>query len=232
MNKESILFGIIGLLVGLVVGFLFTNSINRGTIAPTSVAVDAQTNLPPDHPPIPGNSDGGAPLPEVQAAIETAKQNPSNFDAQVKAAELYYQIQRFDQAIEFFKKANDLQPGRYEVLVQLGNVAFDADRYEEAEKWYTAALAKKGDDTDARTDLGLTFMFRPVPNYDRAIREFQKVLEKSPDHILALQNLTVAYTRKADVANAKATLARLEKIDPSNSNISNLREDISSVGNK
>ena len=30
MNKENILFGVVGLLAGLIIGFMFTNSINKG----------------------------------------------------------------------------------------------------------------------------------------------------------------------------------------------------------
>src|SRR5215213_8239847 len=160
MNKENILFGIIGLLAGLIVGFFFANSVNQSaqTRAITTTQLSS-AGLPEGHPAPQGNN-GGGPIPEVQAALEKAKQNPSDIEAQVRAAELYYRIQQFDPAIEFLKKANNLQPDNYEVLVQLGNVNFDADKYAEAEKWYMAALAKKQDDADVRTDLGLTFIFR------------------------------------------------------------------------
>jgi tetratricopeptide (TPR) repeat protein len=168
-------------------------------------------------------------MPGVQAAIDKAKQEPNNFEAQLNAGDIYYKIQRYDQAIEFFKKANQLQPDNYEVLVHLGNSYFDTEKYEEAEKWYSQALAKKSEDTNVRTDLGLTFMFRSAPNYDRAIQEFQKSLSINPNHIQALQNLTVAYTKKGDAANAKATLAKLESVDATNTAIARLRDDINKI---
>jgi tetratricopeptide (TPR) repeat protein len=178
-----------------------------------------------------GNGEGGA-IPEVQAAIENARQNPTDFEAQMKAAELFYQIQRFDGATEFLKKANEIQPDNYEVIVNLGNASFDAEKYEDAEKWYSAALAKKPDDRDVRTDLGLTFVFRPKPDYDRAITEFKRVLDDDPGHKQALQNLTVAYTKKEDAANAGSTADRLEKVDPTNSSLAKLREDIAKISKK
>jgi tetratricopeptide (TPR) repeat protein len=164
--------------------------------------------------------------PEVQAALEKAKQSPDDFDAQLNAAEAYYQIERYDDAIKYLNAANKLRPGDREVIVRLGNVNFDADHYEEAEKWYSAALAKKADDVNVRTDLGLTFVFRDPPNYDRAIQEFSKSLETDPSHIQTLQNITVAYTKKGDAAKANAMLAKLEGIDPENKAIAKLREDI------
>ena len=114
--------------------------------------------------------------PEVQAAIDLAKKEPDNIDAQLKAAEFYYQIQRFDRAIEFLKRANELKPDNREVIVHLGDAYFDSEKYEEAETWYANAIAKKADDPDVRTDLGLTFIFRDKPDYDRAIQEFQRAL--------------------------------------------------------
>ena len=83
---------------------------------------------------------------------------------------------------------------------------------------------------NVRTDLGLTFIFREKPNYDRAIQEFQKSLEVDPNHPQTLQNLTVAYTKKGDAANANQTLAKLEGLDPTNDSITKLREDIKKIG--
>jgi len=228
MNKDNLLFGVIGLLLGCIIGFIFANSVNQSMARPGSGAPAATMNsnaaMPPGHPEVGGS--GGGMQPQVQAAIEKAKAEPDNYEAQIKAAEMYYQIQRFDGAIEFLKRANQLKPDDYETMVNLGNAYFDTNKYEEAEKSYSAALAKKSDDVNVRTDLGLTFIFRQPPNYDRAIQEFQRSLEMDPNHIQTLQNLTVAYTKKGDMAKAKATLAQLESVDPGNSAISKLREDI------
>jgi tetratricopeptide (TPR) repeat protein len=237
MTKDNILFGIVGLLLGLIIGFLFTNSINQRMAATGSITAPVTQNantLPAGHPDI-GSSKGapaGGVQPEVQAAIDDARKQPDNFDAQVKAADLYNQIERFDGAIEFLKRANQLKPDNYEVVVHLGNANFDSDHYQEAEKWYMAALAKKPDDINVRTDLGLTFIFREPPNYDRAIQEFQRSLETDPNHIQTLQNLTVAYTKKGDAAKANATLAKLAGVDASNEAIPKLREDIKNIGVK
>jgi len=230
MNKENILFGIVGLLAGVIIGFMFANSVNQQGTAGTTVPPTAASNtaLPPGHPEIQGgqNQQPMAAVPEVQAAIEQARKEPDNFDVQMKAAELYNQIQRFDGAVEFLTRANQLKPNDYDVIVQLGNSNFDADKYTEAEKWYKRALSMRSDDINVRTDLGLTFVFRDPPNYDRAIQEFQRSLELDPNHVQTLQNLTVAYTKKGDAEKAKSTLAKLEQLDPSNSAISKLREDI------
>ncbi len=232
MSKENVLFVIIGLLAGCIIGFMFANSVNQSAaVAPVGVMQPNQ-NVPPGHPEIPGGNSGGAMQPQVQAAIDKAKQNPNDFEAQMKAAEVYYQIQRFDGAIEFLKQANKLKPDDYETIVNLGNSYFDAGQHEDAEKWYSAALAKKPDDINVRTDLGLTFIFRQPPNHDRAIQEFTRSLEKDPNHSPTLQNLAVAYTKKGDAAKAKETLARLEGLDATNPAIAKLRDDIQKLETK
>jgi tetratricopeptide (TPR) repeat protein len=237
MNKENVLFGVVGLLAGLIIGFMFANSVNqKGMVAPTA-DMKLNSNMPADHPAVPPGSTApggtqGAMSPEVQAAIAKAKAAPDDFDAQVKAAEVYYQIERFDDAITYLKAANKLKPDDREVIVHLGNANFDAGHYEDAEKWYVSALAKKSDDVNVRTDLGLTFVFRSPPNYDRAIQEFNQSLQTDPNHIQTLQNLTVAFTKKGDSAKASATLAKLEGIDPKNTAITKLKEDIGKIGAK
>jgi tetratricopeptide (TPR) repeat protein len=234
MNKENFLFGTIGLLLGLIIGFLFTNQINKSAMMPGGAmmpASQANSALPPGHPDL---ADGqtapsGAAMPEVQAAIDNAKKKPNDFEAQVKVAELYYGIQNYDRAIEYLKKANQINPAAYEIVVNLGNANFDSGNFTEAEKWYLKALEKKPEDVNVRTDLGLTFIFRDTPNYDRAIQEFTRSLETDPNHIQTLQNLTVAYTKKGDAAKANVTLERLETADPTNKAIPQLRADIGKI---
>lgn len=228
MSKRNFISGLaLGLLVGCVVGFFFANSLNRNANQPTPLTVDpgeltsSQSAL---------HSDGS--LPQVQAVIDKARSEPENFDAQIRAAEMYYQIRRFDEAIELLERANRLNPEDYGTLVSIGNAHFEANRFEESEKWYSAALEKNADDSNVRTDLGLTFLLRQPPDYDRAIREFGRSLEKKPGHPQTLQNLTAAYIKKGDAAKARNTLAKFESVDATNPVIARLREDIQKLESK
>ena len=145
MNRENLLFAIIGILLGFIVGFMFASSMSQKAAQTAS----ASQNLPADHPPVAGAQapmDPAAMREQVTAQIEKARNEPQNFEAQIKAAELYYQIQRYDQAIEFLLKANQLKPTDYETVVVLGLVNLDASHYDQAEKWYRAALKMKQDD--------------------------------------------------------------------------------------
>jgi tetratricopeptide (TPR) repeat protein len=237
MSKENILFAIIGVLLGVIVGFMFATSLNRQTpqmrpaaaAAPVMESAPASAELPENHPPIP--ADAG---PETQAGdsgedaalIERAAAAPDDFDAQMKAAEVHYRNRRFDEAIDLLTRANQLRPDNRETVVALGNANFDSGRYDAAEKWYTAALVKDPKDINVRTDLGLSFLVREPPDPDRAIQEFRRSLQINPRHEQTLQNMTVALLKKGSYAEADATLKKLAEVNPSNQSLDKLRSDL------
>lgn len=231
MTKDNILFSVIGLLLGVIVGYVFANTVNQRGYVPARARQNAgQTaqggELPDDHPPV---STGGAEQgagPGAEALLQQAQAAPDNFDAQLKAAQAAYENHRYDDAIQVLTRANQLRPDDYEVIVFLGNAYFDANRYEQAEKWYTAALAKNPKDVNVRTDLGLTFMFREPADYERAIREFRQSLAINPSHEQTLQDMTVALTKKGSYDEADTMLKKLAEVNPSNPSLTKLRTDL------
>jgi tetratricopeptide (TPR) repeat protein len=163
-------------------------------------------------------------MPAVQETIEKANREPNNFEAQMAAAEMYYRIQRFDDAAKFYERANQLKPDDYETVIKLGNVYFDGGKFEQAEKWYSQALAKNPADVNVRTDLGLTFFLRQPPDIERAVQEYRKSLAVNPNHELTLQNLSVALQQKGDSAGLQETIAQLEKVNPNNPAVARFKQ--------
>jgi tetratricopeptide (TPR) repeat protein len=193
MNRDNLLFTIIGLLLGFIVGFMFASSITQREAMPSATA--RTQNLPPDHPATGGAQPNtpGQMQAEVTAALDQARKEPNNFEAQLKAAELYYQIQRYDDAIGYLLKANQLQPDNYETVANLGMVNMDAGHFETAEKWYEAALLKK------------------------------------PDDVRVLDGLCVVYLEQAKAKEADATIAKLAKADPNNTDLTKFREQLAKL---
>ena len=224
MKLENLLFGVIGLFLGAIIGFIFANSVNRSAVespaSPSNSVLPSSGNpaLPPDHPPLgagSGNAQGGA-IPQVTAAIEKARAEPQNYEAQMTAGDLYYQIQRFDEAAKFYEAANKLKPSEVEPLVKTGNSYFDSEQYEQAEKWYLLALEKNPRDIIVRTDLGLTFYLRTPRDIDRAIKEYKASLAIDPRHAVTLQNLALAYRESGDTSKYSETVEKLKAVDPDN----------------
>src|ERR1041384_2782286 len=184
MSRDNLLFAIIGILLGFIVGFMFASSMSQKQAAPLSAA---SQGLPADHPPIGGSGGQNAQDPqamraEVAASLENARNEPNNFDAQVKAAELYYQIQRYDQAIEFLLKANQVKPTDYRTVVLLGMVNLDAGHFETAEKWYRAAMKMKSDDVMVLSGLAAATLEKgDAKAAEDAIAQLEKVDPSSQD---------------------------------------------------
>jgi tetratricopeptide (TPR) repeat protein len=214
--QKIILVAVGCLFIGFFAGFFVSNSINRNA--------NLQATLPEGHGDAPilnqqtqvvsVKEPNAAPLPEVTETLDKAKKEPENFDAQMKAGDLYRKIRGFERAVEFYNNAAALKPTEYEKIVQLGNAYFDIGQFEKAELFYTQALAKKPDDVGVRTDLGITFVERQNPDYDRAIKEFQNSLATNSKHEPTIYNIAIAYYKKGDTENAQKYAAQLEQINP------------------
>jgi tetratricopeptide (TPR) repeat protein len=181
MTRDNLLFAIIGVLLGFIVGFLFASNMSQreGLNAPTALS---SGQLPSDHPPAAGGQNPGGMQAEVTASLEKARNEPQNFEAQVNAAQLYYQIQRFDQAIEFLLKANQLRPDDYQTVAALGVVNLDAGHYEVAETWYRAALIKKNDDPATLAGLAAATLGKgDAKAAEEAIKNLEKLDPSSED---------------------------------------------------
>jgi tetratricopeptide (TPR) repeat protein len=222
MNKQNYLYGIIGLLLGLIIGYIGTDAINRN--APNaSAAINAggDSTLPASGPASAGA--GGGPQAGVVAAIDQARREPGNFDAQMKAAEQYKQIGRTEGALEFYEAAAKVKPNDVNLLVALGNAYFDLKRYTDAERWYQSALKVNAKDATIWMDLGSSYYLREPRELDKAIAAYRSALKADPRHEKSLQNLTRALLDKGDKAAARASLQQLEQVNPSNSAIPQLR---------
>ena len=179
MTRDNLLFAIIGVLFGFIVGFLFASTMMQRS-APNAAVTQTSGQLPADHPA--GAPNAGGMQAEITDQLAKARSEPKNFEAQVKAAERYYQIQRYDPAIEFLLKANQLKPDDYQTVVLLGLVNLDAGHYEVAEKWYRAAVLKKSDDVAALAGLAAATLGKgDTKAAEQAIANLEKADASSED---------------------------------------------------
>ena len=199
MTRDNLLFGIIGVLLGFIGGFLLAGNITQREAAMRANPPSAQSGqLPANHPPIAGDQgttgEGGQQmLASVQTAMKQARENPDDFDAQLTAAKLEYQIGRYDQAIEYLLAANKVKPKDFDTMAMLGVANLDASHFDASEKWYRAALQVKPDD---------------MPTVD---------------------GLCAALLSKGDAKGAEEQINKLAKIDPTNQDLPQFREKLSQL---
>jgi len=219
--QRNIFFGIIGLVVGLAIGFNAANSINRSSGAQFQLSEQPISQPAPD---TPTTNDGM--LPDVAEMIQRAESEPQNFAAQMRTGDMYAQIGKFDQAVEFYKRGLLLKPDDFNANVVLANALFDSQKFEEAADYYEKAVKINGNDVNVRTDLGTTFVERPNPDYGRALKEFNAALALEPKHEPTLYYVGIAFLRKGEKEKANQALVELQTANPSSPLVARLKQNI------
>ncbi len=90
--------------------------------------------------------------------------------------------------IEGLLTANPDDP---KLLAAMGNVYFDASRWNEARVWYERSLAVAPNDVDVITDLAVSF--RNLEQPQRTIELLDQAIALAPDHWQAWYNKVVVY---------------------------------------
>src|SRR5438477_540030 len=222
MDKNTILVATITLLVGFIGGFVLANSLNRSEIN----AIRSQAQQAP-----PANSTAKTDDPtlspeEIKAKVAEADKNPANFQFQKDLGVGLYQYGAMKQdgdvlaeSARILARANSLDGGDLDVLVNLGNAYFDigfakkdAAFFDKARDAYNKVLAIRPDDANVRTDLGISYYVQPAPDLAKAADELQKVLAANPRHDRSMQFLAQVYVEQGKLADAEKLLAKLKEI--------------------
>jgi cytochrome c-type biogenesis protein CcmH/NrfG len=99
------------------------------------------------------------------------------------------------------------------VRATLGNMYFDASKYDDATKWYEQAFQLNPHDADVSTDLGVSYYY--TNQTDRALAQFDKSLQIDPKHLKTLLNLgIVRWFGKHDQAGAVQAWERVVALAP------------------
>ena len=177
MKAESVVFGISGMFFGLMIGWILGSQDQSGrgpSSGPTAQAQPAES--------APAQAPRAAVLDEnkVQALRSIAEKDPKNIPARV----------------------------------QLGNLYFDSERYDQAIKWYDEALKLNPKDPDVSTDLGIAYYYSNQP--DRALAQFEESLEANPKHTKTMLNVGIVKAfGKQDLPGAVAVWQKLLELAPS-----------------
>jgi len=98
--------------------------------------------------------------------------------------------------------------------VQLGDMYFDAGRFQEAADWYEQALKIHPKDVNASTDLGIAYYYMNLP--DRALAQFDRSLGIDPAHAKTLLNIGIVRAfGKQDLKGAAEVWQKVLVVAPS-----------------
>jgi tetratricopeptide (TPR) repeat protein len=248
-NKKVFLIGALGVVLGFLAGFFLANGLNREEHAKLAAELaSARAGAPAQGSGSgkgqPASTPGGGELSQalseeqIKNAVKKADQSPQDAEMQKKVGQglLMYASETGDasyltEGARILKRAHDLDPKDFKTASMAGDAHFlverqgggDAKLIAEARKLYEAALAAKPDDSLVRTKLGLTYFYDQPPNAPRAINEYRRALQAEPRQEMTVQSLAAALIETGELDEAARRLDELEKLNPSNPELSGLR---------
>lgn len=177
MKADSIAFAVSGMAFGLIAGWIIGTE--QATVR----------NQPPAAP-----SAAAAPAPAAGASTP-------------RAAVL-------DQAqVTALTSVIAREPDNARARTQLANLYFDAERYDDAIKWYEEAVKLSPKDVDASTDLGVCYYYTNQP--DKALVQFDHSLALDPKHTKTLLNVGIVRAfGKQDLDGATKAWQQVIQIAP------------------
>jgi len=145
--------------------------------------------------------------PAPAAPVAQQQTAPSAGGAATRAAVLD------ENQVTALKSVADREASNPKPRAQLGNLYFDAERYDDAIKWYGSALALAPNDVNVSTDLGVCYYYTNQP--DKALEQFAKSLKIDPAHAKTLLNVGIVKAfGKQDLAGATDAWQQVIKVAP------------------
>jgi tetratricopeptide (TPR) repeat protein len=118
-----------------------------------------------------------------------------------------------DNKVNALKTVAERETANPKPRVELANLYFDAERYDEATKWYEDALKLDPNDVNVSTDLGVCYYYTNQP--DRALAQFEKSLKIDPQHGKTLLNVGIVRAfGKQDLDGASQAWQQVIKLSP------------------
>ena len=212
MNRDNLLFTLLGLMVGFITAyFMFEAMQSRqpARLLPGSAAAQLAGGGDP--------SAGGG----MAGPAETAGQPPgagpaAGPGAGPAAAPMMAQIQQLKDRVQ-------KNPDDAEAVLQLANANFDIQRWDNARDLYTHFLELRPGEPDVVTDLGITY--RALGQYERALGYFADAQKLAPDHWQSRFNevIVLAFDLK-QFDKAQTVLTELQRLQPGNADVARLAE--------
>ena len=179
MKSDAIAFGIAGVLFGLIAGWIIGSQQAVKTSRPAAAPVAQQA---------PGGAASGGSTNTRAALLDETRVNALKSVAS--------------------REASNPTP-----RMELGNLYFDAERFDEAIKWYEEAVKLAPNDVNLHTDLGVSYYYVNQP--DKALEQFSRSLQLDPKHAKTLLNLGIVKAfGKQDLQGASEAWQQVIKLTP------------------
>jgi tetratricopeptide (TPR) repeat protein len=118
-----------------------------------------------------------------------------------------------ESKVTAFKSVAQREPSNPTPRVELANLYFDSEKYDDAIKWYAEALKLTPNDVNVSTDLGVSYYY--TNRADKALEQFSHSLKIDPRHAKTLLNVGVVKAfGKQDLAGAEEAWQQVVQFAP------------------
>ena len=198
MNKDNLLFTIVGILIGFVSGYLLFEAMATrqparlvaGQVPPgaDAGAMGQQQGAPP---PGQGTPAGDGPaMAQIEELKNRVAQNPNDAEAVLQLAGMNFQIQNWPRAAELFEQYLKLRPG----------------------------------DPNAMTDLGTSYL--QAGQVEKSLAVFQQVRQQNPGYWQSYFNEIIALATLGRMDEATQVMGELQKLQPDNPDVQRLAAEL------
>ena len=176
MKSDSVAFGVAGIAFGLIAGWI--------------IGSQQATRNPP---------------PAAQAAAAPAAAAPASSNTRAAIVD--------EAKVSALKVMAEREPANAKPRIDLGNLYFDAEKYDDAIAWYEQAVKLSPNDVSLSTDLGVCYYYTNQP--DKALARFDASLKLDAKHVKTLLNLGIVLAfGKQDMPGAMKAWQKVIEIDP------------------
>ena len=178
MRLDAVVYTVAGMAFGVILGWVI-GSQQLGRTANVPAAAPVQQSAAPAA----GQTGGRQAPPLDQARVDqltaTVNNDPKNTTAIVQLANVYFDAERFTDAISWYEKALALDPKDADVSTDLGVSYYYTNRTDEALKRFEASLEINPKHTKTLLNKGIVLAFGKE-DLQGAAAEWQKVVDLAP----------------------------------------------------
>ena len=177
MRADAIVFGIAGTLFGLIIGWVLGSQQTARTarqVAPVAQAAPAQTQQQAAPQPVPVDQ------ARVKALETMAAQNAKDPQPRVQLGNMYFDAERFPDAIKWYEQAIALNPKDADVSTDLGVAYYYTNQPDRALRQFDHSLAVDSRHIKTLLNVGIVRAFGKQ-DLQGAAQAWQRVVEIDPN---------------------------------------------------
>jgi hypothetical protein len=215
LNKDNLLYTVIGILMGFISGYLIKDMMLTRQPPRLTPELRAQIALEGENPAQPAGGGAAAEGPTDARTADTS--NPAMGGvAPGGGGPMNAEVAQLKQYVE-------QHPDDADAVLKLANLNFDIRNWPRAQELYTQFLKLRPNNPDVLTDLGISY--RETQKFDQALESFREARKLAPDHWQSYYNevVVLAFDLKR-YDEAGPLLQELQRMQPSNPEVAKLAD--------